>query len=156
MDTHNSKLEIERSRLFIIIGVLITAILLLIIYYIAIWNQCRISIKDKEIDYIMLEGFDVQIGDELLSGEINERIDDELAKRKILNYINNLDNLNYYRQGDPIIGTPSFQIQIFQRDGSSITIEEGGIIVVRNNNKEKWYYANDSFQTLFYDIYMSK
>ncbi|MBP3677261.1 MAG: hypothetical protein J6I97_02830 [Agathobacter sp.] len=64
------------------------------------------------------------------------------------------DELENYRQRDPIIGTPSFQIKFFLYDGGMITIEEGGIIVVRNNNDDEWYDANDSFHELFYELYM--
>lgn len=144
----------KNRKLPIILVVLVFVILLLIAYMIVFQSKSRITINEDEIEYIMLYGFDVQIGNELLSGEIDKRLDSESAKRKIVNYMNNLDKLENYRQGDPIIGTPSFQIKIFLYDGGMVTIEDGGIIVVRNNNSEKWYDANDSFHELFYKMYM--
>ena len=143
----------KNRKLPIILVVLVFVILLLIAYMIVFQSKSRITINEDEIEYIMLYGFDVQIGNELLSGEIDKRLDSESAKRKIVNYMNNLDKLENYRQGDPIIGTPSFQIKIFLYGDGIITIEEGGIIVVRNNS-EKWYDANDSFHELFYEMYM--
>ncbi len=154
MDSKNLKLPFENRKLFIVIGVLITAIILPVICFATIWKPCRISIDENEIDYIILQGVDVQIEDKLLSGTIDKTIENVSSKKIILNYINNLDNLKYYREGDPIIGTPSFQIKIFLHDGSKITIEEGGIIVVRSDASEKWYEANDSFQMLFYELYI--
>ena len=144
----------RNRKLPIILVVLVFVILLLIAYMIVFQSKSRITINEDEIEYIMLYGFDVQIGNELLSGEIDKRLDSGSAKRKIVNYMNNLDKLENYRQGDPIIGTPSFQIKIFLYDGGMVTIEDGGIIVVRNNNSEKWYDANDSFHELFYKMYM--
>lgn len=144
----------KNRKLPIILVVLVFVILLLIAYMIVFQSKSRITINEDEIEYIMLYGFDVQIGNELLSGEIDKRLDSGSAKRKIVNYMNNLDKLENYRQGDPIIGTPSFQIKIFLYDGGMVTIEDGGIIVVRNNNSEKWYDANDSFHELFYKMYM--
>lgn len=144
----------KNRKLLIILGVLVFSILLLLAYMIVFQSKSRITISEDEIEYIMLDGFEVQIGNELLNGEIHKRLDSESAKRKIVNYMNNLDKLENYRQGDPIIGTPSFQIKIFLYDGGMVTIEEGGIIVVRNNNSEKWYDANDSFHELFYEMYM--
>ena len=126
----------KNRKLPIILVVLVFVILLLIAYMIVFQSKSRITINEDEIEYIMLYGFDVQIGNELLSGEIDKRLDSESAKRKIVNYMNNLDKLENYRQGDPIIGTPSFQIKIFLYDGGMVTIEDGGIIVVRNNNCE--------------------
>ena len=144
----------KNRKLLIILGVLVFSILLLLAYMIVFQSKSRITISEDEIEYIMLDGFEVQIGNELLNGEIHKRLDSESAKRKIVNYMNNLDKLENYRQGDPIIGTPSFQIKIFLYDGGMVTIEDGGIIVVRNNNSEKWYDANDSFHELFYKMYM--
>ena len=118
----------KNRKLPIILVVLVFVILLLIAYMIVFQSKSRITINEDKIEYIMLYGFDVQIGNELLSGEIDKR--------------------------DPIIGTPSFQIKIFLYDGGMVTIEDGGIIVVRNNNSEKWYDANDSFHELFYKMYM--
>lgn len=143
----------KNRRPLIILGILVLSIMLLMIYMFVFQSKSEITIREDEIEYIMLEGFEVQIGNELLNGEIDKRLDSESAKRKIVNYINNLDELENYRQGDPIIGTPSFQIKIFLYDGGRITIEEGGIIVVRNNGEE-WYVANDSFHELFYEMYM--
>ena len=148
------KMGYKNRKLPIILVVLVFVILLLIAYMIVFQSKSRITINEDEIEYIMLYGFDVQIGNELLSGEIDKRLDSGSAKRKIVNYMNNLDKLENYRQGDPIIGTPSFQIKIFLYDGGMVTIEDGGIIVVRNNNSEKWYDANDSFHELFYKMYM--
>lgn len=150
----SKKMGYKNRKLPIILVVLVFVILLLIAYMIVFQSKSRITINEDEIEYIMLYGFDVQIGNELLSGEIDKRLDSESAKRKIVNYMNNLDKLENYRQGDPIIGTPSFQIKIFLYDGGMVTIEDGGIIVVRNNNSEKWYDANDSFHELFYKMYM--
>ena len=144
----------KNRKLPIILVVLVFVILLLIAYMIVFQSKSRITINEDEIEYIMLYGFDVQIGNELLSGEIDKRLDSESAKRKIVNYMNNLDKLENYRQGDPIIGTPSFQIKIFLYGDGIITIEEGGIIVVRNNSGEEWYDANDSFYELFYEMYI--
>lgn len=144
----------KNRKPLIILGILVLSILLLIVYVIVFQSKNRITISEDEIEYIMLEGFEVQIGNELLSGEIDKRLDSSSSKRKILNYINNLNELEYYHQGDPIIGTPSFQIKIYLYDGSRITIEEGGIIVVRNNSGEEWYDANDSFYELFYEMYI--
>ena len=144
----------KNRKLPIILVVLVFVILLLRAYMIVFQSKSRITINEDEVEYIMLYGFDVQIGNELLSGEIDKRLDSGSAKRKIVNYMNNLDKLENYRQGDPIIGTPSFQIKIFLYDGGMVTIEDGGIIVVRNNNSEKWYDANDSFHELFYKRYM--
>lgn len=144
----------KNRKLLIILGILVLSILLLIVYVIVFQSKSRITISEDEIEYIVLNGFEVRIENELLSGEIDKRLDSESAKRRIVNRINNLDELENYRQGDPIIGTPSFQIKIFLYDGGIITIEEGGIIVVRNNNSEKWYDANDSFHELFYEMYM--
>ena len=149
----SKKMGYKNRKLPIILVVLVFVILLLIAYMIVFQSKSRITINEDEIEYIMLYGFDVQIGNELLSGEIDKRLDSESAKRKIVNYMNNLDKLENYRQGDPIIGTPSFQIKIFLYGDGIITIEEGGIIVVRNNS-EKWYDANDSFHELFYEMYM--
>lgn len=150
----SKKMGYRNRKLPIILVVLVFVILLLIAYMIVFQSKSRITINEDEIEYIMLYGFDVQIGNELLSGEIDKRLDSGSAKRKIVNYMNNLDKLENYRQGDPIIGTPSFQIKIFLYDGGMVTIEDGGIIVVRNNNSEKWYDANDSFHELFYKMYM--
>ena len=150
----SKKMGYKNRKLPIILVVLVFVILLLIAYMIVFQSKSRITINEDEVEYIMLYGFDVQIGSELLSGEIDKRLDSESAKRKIVNYMNNLDKLENYRQGDPIIGTPSFQIKIFLYDGGMVTIEDGGIIVVRNNNSEKWYDANDSFHELFYKMYM--
>lgn len=150
----SKKMGYKNRKLPIILVVLVFVILLLIAYMIVFQSKSRITINEDEIEYIMLYGFDVQIGNELLSGEIDKRLDSGSAKRKIVNYMNNLDKLENYRQGDPIIGTPSFQIKIFLYDGGMVTIEDGGIIVVRNNNSEKWYDANDSFHELFYKMYM--
>ena len=150
----SKKMGYKNRKLPIILVVLVFVILLLIAYMIVFQSKSRITINEDEIEYIMLYGFDVQIGNELLSGEIDKRLDSESAKRKIVNYMNNLDKLENYRQGDPIIGTPSFQIKIFLYGDGIITIEEGGIIVVRNNSGEEWYDANDSFYELFYEMYM--
>ena len=150
----SKKMGYKNRKLLIILGVLVFSILLLLAYMIVFQSKSRITINEDEVEYIMLYGFDVQIGNELLSGEIDKRLDSGSAKRKIVNYMNNLDKLENYRQGDPIIGTPSFQIKIFLYDGGMVTIEDGGIIVVRNNNSEKWYDANDSFHELFYKMYM--
>lgn len=147
-------LHFKNRKLSIILWGLMTIILLLLIYSILCQGQSKITITEKDIEYILLDGFDVQIGNKLLSGEINKRLDGESAKKTIVDYINNLDNLNYYRQGDPIIGTPSFQIRIFLHDEGTITLEEGGIIVQRKNNSEQWYCSADSFQALFYELYM--
>lgn len=144
----------KNRKLLITVCVFIAAILLIVICWIICLGKPKITITEKDIEYIMLDGLDVRIGEELLSEEINETIDDEAAKKKIVDYINNLDNLNYYREGDPIIGTPSFQIKIVLHNEGRITIEEGGIIVVRTDNSEKWYCSDDSFQTLFYELYM--
>ena len=144
----------KNRRPLIILGILVLSIMLLMIYMFVFQSKSEITIHEDEIEYIMLEGFEVQIGNELLSGEIDKRLDSESAKRKIVNYMNNLDELENYRQRDPIIGTPSFQIKFFLYDGGMITIEEGGIIVVRNNNDDEWYDANDSFHELFYELYM--
>ena len=143
----------KNKKLWIIVCGVVGIISLLVICWMLSQGNEKIQISENEIEYIVLEGTDVQIGDELLSGTIDKRLDGESAKRILVDYMNDLDGLGKYRQGDPIIGTPSFQIKVFLQDGGTIHIEEDGIIVVRDGDDEKWYRAEDSFHTLFMELY---
>lgn len=146
--------HLKNKKLPIVLLCLIIAILLLMILWFVSQGKSRIIISEEEINYILLDGYDVQIENIQLNGEIDKRLEDETAKKKIVEYINSLGVMKHYRQGDPILGTPTYKIEIFLHDEGTITMDEGGIIIVRNENGEQWYDSNESFQELFYELYM--
>ena len=134
------------------------SLLIVILAFMFLWftsrGKSRIVISEEEIDYILLDGYDVQIGNIRLDGDIDKRLEDETAKKKIVEYMNSLGVMKHYRQGDPILGTPTYKIEIFLHDEGTITMDEGGIIIVSKNDGEQWYDSNESFQELFYELYM--
>ena len=147
-------MQLKNRKLPIVFIVLIIATIAFLIYWSISRGKSKIVISEEAIEYIMLEGYEVQIGNTKLNGEINKRVDDDATKKKLVEYINSLGVIKHYRQGDPILGTPSYQIKVFLEDESTITFEEGGIIVVENHDGEQWYDSKESFQEMFYEMYM--
>ncbi len=80
-----------------------------------------------EIDYI-----------NLVSHECKE-IHATEAKEAIAAAFNNCKRLKRYHQGEPIIGTPDYQIVIYFYDGRKITLEQGGHISVLKDGKKTEY-----------------
>lgn len=154
VESGNSLVKSKNSKLYITTGSIIIAFLLFIIHLPVIQDECQVTVKSEDIEYIRIYGFGAEVGDKILQGEVEKRLESESAKVTFANYINHLGRLKVYHQGDPIQGTPDYFINVYLYDGSEIHLEQGGMLIVRNNNSEKWYNSDADVGELFYDLCM--
>ena len=154
VESSDSLAKSKNRKLYIKTGCIIIAFLLFIIHLPVIQDKCQITVKAEDIEYIDIYGFGAQFEDNILQGEVEKRLESESAKSKFANYINHLGRLKVYHQGDPIQGTPDYFINVYLYDGSEIHFEQGGMLIVRNNDSEKWYNSDADVGELFYDLCM--
>lgn len=72
----------------------------------------------------------------------------ETSKQQVSDYLNGLDDLEIYHKGDPILGTPTYWITVHLSDGGTIQLQEGGIIIIEDGEKERWLQSEQCFAEL--------